>query len=284
MLEDQYLNSFRSSQTRRSYKWMLDKIFSYCLTNKIELLEFNGDLFENFLESQEAWGDNSKYLAYCAAKSYLRWLFGNSSPLASFHLRRVRPRPQRTLTVKQATELLTSLDTSTDYGRRNLAMIVLMLNCGLRSFEVTGALLKNLDLTNRSLQVLVKGGSWRTAKFTQYTAACIASWLGVRSEWAKRVATAQTIFISRKGKRLATNGVRKLFSRLAGKSGLDALSPHDLRRTFATISTQAGAPPRIIMAAGGWSDMGSLLRYTQAVSPDDLEPFNPIDFIMGHLN
>lgn len=276
-----FLKTFESPQTRRSYKWMLDRVFSYCEANNIQLDHLSGDLFEQFLDTQ-AWTANSKYLAYCAIKSYLRFCYGLSSPMASYHMKRSRPNLQRTLSVTQARDLIQSINTSRDYGRRDLSMVLLMVNTGMRAFEVTNALMRYLDLPARRLQILCKGGSWRTVKFSQYTALSIASWLGVREAWSRHVPCQQTVFISKKGHKISTSGIRKLFTRLAARAGLPALSPHDLRRTFATISTQAGASPRIVMTAGGWRDMSSFIRYTQAISPDDLDPYNPVDFILGN--
>lgn len=82
------------------------------------------------------------------------------------------------------------------------------------------------------------------------------------------------------GRGISPSGLRKLFTRLAKNAGLDALSPHDMRRTFATLALKTGAPTRIVQAAGRWKSIEMVERYSQAIKPHDMIPFSPVWRIM----
>ncbi len=278
---ERFLQTKPSRCTRDSYRWALGKVLGWCDDQSISVTSLTPAMLDVFMDTQH-WGATTRYHIFTTCKSYLAWLMAEPSPFARAKMKRPRARMQRTLSVEMANRLLASIDTSTDYGRRTLAMITLMLNTGLRSFEVRGALLRDLDLPGKRLQVLCKGDIWRMAHFSSYTQSCLESWLGVRTYWAKRTVTiAPTIFVTERGKKMPGSYLRRIFVKLGIRIGI-RFSPHDLRRTFACLSTQAGAPSRIVMAAGGWTSVESFLRYTRAIGPDDIAPYDPIDFLLSH--
>lgn len=281
-LIDNFLLGYESQQTKRGYRWILSKAFKYAEEHGINKLETMDKTFYYSWVRSNAWGEHTRYTAYCALRAFLLWHFGeDSTPFHGFKVKHPKPRMNRTLKPAVMLRVLESIDTSKFTGRRMMAMLVLMLNTGMRSFEVASLRFDDLDLDKRSANVLCKGGIWRTAKFTDYTALCLASWLGARADLASRIPVEPFVFVSKDGRQIQTNTLRRTFSRMGLKAGLEHFSPHDMRRTFATISTIAGAPARIVMAAGGWTSLQSFMIYTQAVSPDDLQPYNPVDFVMG---
>jgi integrase len=58
-------------------------------------------------------------------------------------------------------------------------------------------------------------------------------------------------------------------------------SPHDLRRSFATLSSRLGAPSRIVQVAGRWSDLKMVEGYTQSLEASDFMPYDPVSRILG---
>lgn len=68
--------------------------------------------------------------------------------------------------------------------------------------------------------------------------------------------------------RNATLGLLRIISTIIGivssvalRVGVPDISPHSLRRTFCTLSRDAGVPDRDIMAAGGWNSPQMLDYY-----------------------
>jgi len=64
------------------------------------------------------------------------------------------------------------------------------------------------------------------------------------------------LFTAQKGGPLHYSRWRTFFDRAAAAAGLEGLTPHDLRRAYATLSTQTGVGPKALQAAMGHSDIG----------------------------
>jgi integrase len=233
--------------------------------------------FSTWLNSH-GWGSSARYVAYIAVRGYLRWKFGKRHPALKLKVKRKAGPPQRTLDLAQVRKLLESFDTQTPKGRRDLAIATLMLDTGLRVSEVCNLELRYLELEHMRLAVVVKGGQWAGAVYSDYTASCIASWLADREAIARP--GVKTVFVSvggnLVGRSLTRNGFQRIVKYWGQSAGIGMLSPHDFRRTFATLATRAGAPERVLMAAGRWSSSEMVKRYTQAIKPEDMAPYSPV--------
>jgi site-specific recombinase XerD len=233
--------------------------------------------FRQWLESH-AWGNSAQWIASNAVKAWLRWNYGENHPALALKLRREEAPPQRTLKLSQVRRLLKSFNTRTPKGRRDLAICTLFLDTGLRVSEVCSLDLRYLDLEERTLRVVVKGGQWSYAVFSPHTTACLTDWLTDRAFIADPESRA--VFVSvggnTPGKRLTRHGLQLVVRKWGKKAKIGPLSPHDFRRTFATQATRAGAPQRVAMAAGRWKDERVFRRYTQAIVPADIDPYSPV--------
>ena len=131
--------------------------------------------------------------------------------------------------------------------------------------------------------VRVKGGAVQRKVFTIYTASQLERWLAIRSGIA--LPAAMTLFVSiggtKPGTRLTVYGMRCISRSIARAAGLDQFSPHDLRRSFATLAIKFGASTRLVQLQGVWEDLALLERYTQALQPEDIEQYLPIGRLMG---
>jgi integrase len=62
---------------------------------------------------------------------------------------------------------------------------------------------------------------------------------------------------------LDPTAVYQIIERIAAEAGLGKLTPHDLRRTFAKLSRQGGAPMETIQKTLGHSSIATTERYVQ---------------------
>lgn len=273
---DRYLAS-QSLETCRSYAWMLRRLFNWLIEHQIDPVSLSPELIEIYLDENESWGTNSRRQAICAARSFYRWWKGNSHPVLQTRLPKSNPCPQRTLTPKQTIRLLASIDQGSDIGKRDLAMVTLMLDTGLRESEVARLETRHVNLDERKLTVLVKGGCWGRAVFSEITVNHLRDWLRVKD--SLKFPPSPSLFVAlQTGNPLTGPGIRERFEALSRQSGV-TVSPHDLRRTFATLTTKAGAPTRVAMAAGRWNNLAVFQRYTQAIEPEDIDPWFPTNYL-----
>lgn len=223
-------------------------------------------------------GDATRKHTLAALKSFFGYVCGRAgapSPVAALkYPRKVRPvRKTRALTAEQAGRLLASFDTSTLAGLRNLALVALLLDTGLRAAEVCRLQVSDLDLPSRRLEVTAKGGEFRRAKYSEPAAGYLEWWLEARARWRLLAPREGAVFVSmngsKQGQGLTPDGLRAVFRAMGARAGLGALAPHDLRRTFVTIALRLGAPTRLVQIAGGWQSIHQLEAYSRDLGLDD---------------
>jgi integrase/recombinase XerD len=256
-----------SATTRETYHRVLILLVQLDLDQlgPVELLQF---------VNRPGWGNSQQYVALCACRKFLAWRFGLDHQALCARIKRVRSKRQRVLTAARALDLLTIFDRTTVKGLRDLAICALALDTGLRLAELCRLKVSDVDLQQRSLQVIVKGGQWGMGVFSAQTALYIAEWLAVRKGGAL------TVFASTRTWRPLTREGLKVTVRRWGEVAGFKLSPHDLRRTFATLSTIFGAPSRVVQVAGRWSDLAMVEHYTAEITAQEIQPYLPV----AHLN
>jgi site-specific recombinase XerD len=90
------------------------------------------------------------------------------------------------------------------------------------------------------------------------------------------------LFVTRDGLRFLPMGLRAIFQRLQKKTGVK-VTPHSLRRTFATMSLRAGMNPIHLQGLLGHSTLDMTRRYIQMVDDDLVQAHKehgPVDTMM----
>jgi len=221
------------------------------------------------------WGSSQRYVALSAAKGYIKWAFGAKHPALILNERRAKSPPQRALKIPQIKDLLSSFNTMEAKGIRDLAMCALMLDTGLRASEICKLDLHYLDMEERKLRVVIKGGRWAMAMFSISTQRYMEAWLAIRQPLGEPVFLSVGGIIP--GTRLTRSGLRIIVKKWGKDAGIGLLSPHDLRRTFAVTATRLGAPSRLVQLAGRWSSIEMVERYTETLENEDFEKYFPVE-------
>jgi site-specific recombinase XerC len=234
-------------------------------------------------------GPASVALAISACRTFFAWVLGKRrSPARGLVYPREELHEQRTLTPQQAARVLEVLETSSVIGQRDLAILCLMLDTGLRASEVCHLTLGGVHLLDAFLTVRGKRGKLLTKAFCGYTAMQLANWLSVR----QAVAGCDRFFVSvahgvgraaPPGKALTRQAIRGICNRVAKGAGIPALSPHDLRRTCTYIALLRGCPDRIAKLQLGWGESTTdmLSRYSLALRVQQFVQYSPVDWLMS---
>lgn len=267
-----------SETTRRTYRWYLEDLFRW-----LDGRDATDRLLVRWLDARMAWSSSTQYTAVVACRAFFRWRCGREdSPAEKLILpKRVR-KPQRTLDELRLMRILGALDTSTSKGVRDTSIVLLLLDTGLRASEICRLRLEHLDLAERRFSVRVKGGRWADGVFSPYTASCLVEWLLIRREIARVDAPEVFVGIGGKtrGRKLTSYGLKAIFRTLGRRVGFH-FSPHDFRRTFATMALKGGAPSRLVQVAGRWSSLEQVERYSAAITADDFTPYSPVHRVLG---
>lgn len=145
----------------------------------------------------------------------------------------------RYLSLDESRQLLATVaGGETNWSTRDLCILTLFLNCGLRLSELCSINLA--DLHEDSLVIMGKGGKERTIYLN---GACIDALADYRTERpVNGLKEPAALFISRLGRRISPKTVQYLLKKYLLEAGLDPrrYSVHKLRHTAATLMYKYG--------------------------------------------
>ena len=133
--------------------------------------------------------------------------------------------------------LLHAVDEGSTQSERDRAIVLLLLDTGLRLSEVAGLRVADVDLVEGRCRVIGKGNRERVVPLGRKTRHALRVALVGRG----RLRPDDAFFVGSGGRPLAAHAIQQLFRRLARRAGLDVrCSPHVLRHTFARAFLQNG--------------------------------------------
>jgi integrase len=156
------------------------------------------------------------------------------------------------LTKRQTEALLAAPDSSTNQGKRDRAILAVLVGCGLRRDEAVRQTFEHIQQRDGRwcvVDLVGKKGRVRTVPMPAWTKAAIDAWAAAAGITAGPVFRGVNKGDVVTGERLSTQGIPRAVVRYA-----DAIAPHDLRRTFAKLAFQGGAKLDQIQLSLGHAD------------------------------
>jgi site-specific recombinase XerC len=158
-------------------------------------------------------------------------------------------------------------------GRRDRALLEMIYGLGLRLAEVVALDLRHLDLANGKVRVLGKGNKERILPLLGCACDALGEYLSHRLEpsvWLDlqdgllgREEATWPLFEGRPGRRISRRTVQDRVNHYATKlAGLNGVSPHTLRHSFATHLLDGGAGIRIVQELLGHQHLATTQIYT----------------------
>jgi len=144
---------------------------------------------------------------------------------------------------------------------RDRAIAGLMLFSGLRSAEVLGLRVRDIDIARGWVRVIGKGDKERRVPLDPDVAGLIQTYL-----FAERPESdSEVLFLVAKGpnrgKPLTPAGLRTVFRYHRAKTGVPAGHPHALRHSFGTALAEAGVDLAVLQALMGHDHVDSAAAY-----------------------
>jgi site-specific recombinase XerD len=152
-------------------------------------------------------------------------------------------------------------------ARRDTALIMFLLDTGVRRAEVMGLKVTDLDFDLEVAVVLGKGRRARAVPFGRKTSLALDRYLRARAR--HRDAGLEWLWLStRKGGRFTAAGLVIMLRRRAAQAGIPSLHPHQLRHTFAHVWLSEGGGETDLMRIVGWRSRAMLKRYGAAAADE----------------
>ena len=166
------------------------------------------------------------------------------SPELAAGIRRVKGAKQlgaRTgnwLTQEQARLLLEKADGDSLRSARDLAMISVLVGCGLRRAELSALTVENLQIRQGHwaiVDLVGKGNHVRTVPMPVWVKDAVDHWRSLAKVTSGRVFRAVSRHGTPWGTGISENVIWYVVRRVAARMQMDSLAPHDLRRTCAKL-------------------------------------------------
>lgn len=161
----------------------------------------------------------------------------------------------RFLNEEEIDRLLAAPDITTEAGIRDRAILELMYAAGLRVSELTALKLAEVDVLTGIVVCHGKGSKERRVPIGKSAIHWVQRYTSVRSPTSLS-------FFSYRSKPLTRYFVWAMIKRYAKQVGIEDISPHTLRHSFATHLLQRGADSRSVQALLGHSDISTTQIYT----------------------
>ena len=204
-----------------------------------------------------------------ALKSFYKYLTVRTkqlqeNPVADLEYPKLRRSLPRYLTLEQSAALLDAVSGVNE--KRDYAILMIFLNCGIRRSELVGLNLS--DVYEDRLRVVGKGNKERFVYFGTPCRKAIDEYLVERNK--KVLTDNRALFGSRNGERISVSAVHRLVKKALLQAGLDAdqFSAHKLRHTAATLMLSGGVDVKTVQEVLGHENLNTTQIYTHIESTE----------------
>lgn len=201
--------------------------------------------FVAFVAKERANNNNTKSRKIAAIRSFFKYLNGvaevlDENPAEKLEMPKREARHPNYLTLTESKSLLNVISEEKNefLRKRDYAIIVLFLNCGMRLSELVSINLPMIR-NNEVIAVIGKGNKERTVYLNTLCKEALQDYLAVRPDVDVEE---EPLFLSQQKKRIQRRSVQRLVEKYLLKAGLDTnvYSTHKLRHTAATLMYKYG--------------------------------------------
>lgn len=201
------------------------------------------------------------------------------NPVAELEYPKLRKSLPKYLTLDQSAALLQAVSGQNE--KRDYAILMLFLNCGIRRSELVG--LNLTDVYEDRIRVVGKGNKERFVYFGSACRKAIDAYLEERKQI--ELSDNRALFGSRDKNRISVTAVHRLVKKALLQAGLDStqFSAHKLRHTAATMMLSGGVDVKTVQEVLGHENLNTTQIYTHIESTElkiaaEANPLSKLDF------
>ena len=204
-----------------------------------------------------------------AIKSFYNYLSVSTkqikeNPVKDIEFPKIRRSLPKYLTLEESTTLLKSV--SGPNQKRDFAILMLFLNCGIRRSELVG--LNLTDVYDDRIRVVGKGNKERIVYMGSSCRKAIDEYLVERNKIV--LSDNRALFGSRDKNRISVTAVHRLVKKHLLEAGMDStqFSAHKLRHTAATLMLSNGVDLKTLQEVLGHENLNTTQIYTHVESTE----------------
>lgn len=249
-----------------SYKRDMAKLKEFAESEGLDLVEMSRTDLRGFIASLSRSGLSSSSVirTISAVRGFYKFLLIDGhieehpaedldTPMKGFYL-------PKFMTEEEVESLLNQPDVTQAIGLRDRAILEMMYASGLRVSEAANLRIDDVDIDSGVLTCKGKGGKERKVPLGKSAVEWLKSYLSERRR--KEHIEMRNLFVTSIGRPINRQTIFSFIKVYAEKAGLEDISPHTLRHSFATHLLQRGADSRSVQAMLGHADISTTQIYT----------------------
>jgi len=259
---------------RDRLKWFVNFIKPYTLLKDIE----TGDIKQYFSaqNSQHIYAYHAKYRAL---RAFLNWCVKQNyileSPL-TFSPPKLPDIIKPAFTDDELKAIIKACTGS--LGLRNKAMVLVLIDTGIRREELAGIKVADINLEARLISVMGKGRKQRLIPISPTTLKAIWQYLKARRN------PSESLWLTEEGRSLTGDGIGQTIQNLMSRVGVKHKGAHTFRHTFANNFLDHGGDPLDLQYLLGHTSLKMVENYSRAHKQrralKALEKQRPVDRLM----
>ncbi|RRR68331.1 MAG: tyrosine recombinase [Candidatus Viridilinea halotolerans] len=271
----EYLASERglSANTTSAYRTDLDQLCAHM--REQGLAEWPDVAYEHVLSfllflRTRSYANSTLARRTAALKSFFGYLTEqgliSSDPSTQIDSPKVDRLPPKALSLHQVDTLLElPLRTSSPESLRDKAMLELIYATGMRVSELVTLDMDDLELDAATVRCAGRGGRERTLPVSSTSVTALEEYIYIGRPQLARSSSevSPALFLNHRGKRLTRQGFWLILKGYAAEVGLQELTPHTLRHSFADHMLKNGAELREVQARLGHASLSTTQIYSQ---------------------
>jgi len=218
-----------------------------------------------------------------ALRAFFHWLmlegYTKTHKLQNMKVPRVQKKMVDILSKEEIARLLGSLNPRTIPGSRDHAIVMVLLDCGLRASELLTLKDQNTNLEEGSLRVVGKGNKERIVPIGNRVTKALVQYRHIfRPEPSSPIV--DTFFLNLNGRQMTFDALKSMLQRLGQRSGLPRLHAHLLRHTFATMFLVNGGDVFTLQRILGHTTLTMVNHYVHMAGAEIVlrhRAFSPMD-------
>lgn len=236
----------RSDKTITAYKIDLNEFF-LILSDIENISQLTKNDVENkyinkLVESGNCASSRARKLS--ALRSFFKWAVANNvvveNPVESVEMPKIPHKEPKVMDDSEVENVIKlarkeSLKNNCD-GFRNLAIISLFFNTGIRREELTNIKLKDVNLSDSSIVIHGKGNKERTVYFNGTVRAILSEFIASHRNNFKTAEKSEFLFVSTRAEKMCPSTVNKIVNEFYQKANIKekGYTVHSTRKAFAT--------------------------------------------------
>lgn len=226
-------------------------------------------------------------------KSFFSWLeregYIIANPMTRIPVPRAPMKVIDTFTADQIGKLADVCQRSNGNGYRNLSILLLMLDSGIRVSELTAIDLGDVNLSEGHIRIVgAKGSRERIVPIGSLVQKSLWKYINYFRPQPLTLAVTK-LFLNDKGLPLTKNGIQQMLWRHGRRAGLIGVrcSPHTFRHTFAKNYLLKGGDVFSLQKILGHSSLASVRIYLNLFATDikkQHQRFSPVDNLAANPN